>query len=457
MNTAACILAGTASNSGKTTVTLGLLAAVGELGLAVQPFKCGPDFIDPGLHQLVTGTVSRNLDPWMCGHQWTKSSFARQARGAEFSLVEGVMGMFDGGPSSSAALARLLNLPVILVLDVASMAESAAAVVKGFESIDPAVAPRAVLLNRVASRRHLEMVETAIARHCRAEVIGHLPRTAQFAIPSRHLGLLTGDENPISREALKRLSQTVREHVDLRRLLEICRLPLPEPAGPGEPLPVAAHATPCRIGVARDKAFCFYYQDNFDLLEAAGAELVFFSPLSDQELPEGISGLYLGGGYPELHARQLSANEPMRQAIHRWIEADRPLYAECGGFMYLCRGIEVEGNTYPMVGVFPTSARMAGRRAALGYRAVTTRSTSCFGPPGTELRGHEFHYSTIAEMPASIERLFALADGRLEGYRYRQALGGYLHLHFGFSPDVAGAFIGACRASAPTAMPADGS
>ncbi len=438
----ACIISGTSSGSGKTTVTLGLMAAFRARGLRVQPFKCGPDFIDPGLHQLVTGTASRNLDLWMCGEEFTRATFQENSRGADIAIIEGVMGMFDGGLSSSGSLAKTLTLPGILVLDVRSMAESAAAIVKGFETYMPEAAPRGVILNRIAGDRHLQLVSNAIRQHCRAEILGYLPRTLEFSIPSRHLGLMTGDEAPLSPAAIQLLADTVARHVDLDKILSLCAS-VPETVLKTS---LAAKNRQCRIGVARDKAFCFYYEDNFDLLRKAGAELVFFSPVADTRLPEGLNALYLGGGYPELYAEQLSNNTAMRTAIGEWIEADGPVYAECGGFMYLTEGIvDHEGAYHPMVGAFPVRARMQEKRAGLGYREVRTTDRSCFGPAGTVLRGHEFHYSHIDSMPANIARIYEVNNGTQEGYAHRKVLGGYMHLHFGFSPQVVEEFINFCR------------
>ncbi|MBU1568401.1 MAG: cobyrinate a,c-diamide synthase [Proteobacteria bacterium] len=441
-NAPACIISGTSSGSGKTTVTLGLMAAFRARGLKVQPFKCGPDFIDPGLHQLVTGTISRNLDLWMCGEKFTRATFQENSRGADIAIIEGVMGMFDGGLSSSGSLAKTLGLPGILVLDVRSMAESAAAIVKGFETYLPEAAPKGVILNRIASDRHLQLVSDAIRTHCDAEILGYLPRTLEFAIPSRHLGLLTGDEAPLSASALQLLSDTVARHIDLDKILSLCAS---MPATAMATAPVRQDVQ-CRIGVARDKAFCFYYEDNFDLLRQAGAELVFFSPIADTSLPDNIDGLYLGGGYPELYAELLSDNSAMRTAIGRWIETDGPVYAECGGFMYLTEGIvDQEGAFHPMVGAFPVKARMQEKRASLGYREVRTTVHSCFGPAGTVMRGHEFHYSNIDQMPSHIARIYAANNGSSEGYAQRKVLGGYMHLHFGSAPQVVQEFINFCR------------
>jgi len=447
----AILIAGTSSGCGKTTITLGLLAALRNMGLAVQPFKCGPDFIDPGLHQLACGRVSRNLDLWMMGEPQVRETFAATvAAGTDISVVEGVMGMFDGQASSSAALAKGLGVPVVLILDVRSAAESVAAVLKGFETLMPEVVPVAVILNRVASPRHLELLSGAIRQHCRAEILGHLPQSLDFVMPARHLGLFTGEEQPISPEALASLAATISAQVNLERLLELAAgVAVP----PAEDVPARKERVEvqARIGVARDRAFCFYYEDNFDLLRAAGAELVFFSPLEDRCLPERLDGLYLGGGYPELYASKLSGNLGMLLAVRDFAESGRPLYAECGGFMYLTEGIAGDDvGMLPMVGVFPVTARMQKKRASLGYREVRLEEGCFFGPPGTVLRGHEFHYSVIDEMPAHIARIYAVnssvnGDGSREGYRYKNVLGGYLHLHFGFNPRMAVEFVRACR------------
>ncbi|MDG4476707.1 cobyrinate a,c-diamide synthase [Thiovibrio frasassiensis] len=450
----AFLIAGTSSGSGKTTITLGLLAALRMLGHTVQPFKCGPDFIDPGLHRLACGRISRNLDLWMMGAEQVRETFAAGAAEAEISVIEGVMGMFDGQLSSSAALAKGLGVPVVLILDVRSAAESVAAVLKGFETLDPEVAPVAVILNRVASPRHLELVSGAIRAHCRAEILGHLPQSLDFAMPARHLGLFTGEEQPISPEALARLAETIQAQINLERLLELAATAT-VPALDHAPARQASVVVQARIGVARDRAFCFYYEDNLDLLRAAGAELVFFSPLADDQLPEGLDGLYLGGGYPELYARELSSNLGMRQAVYDWGESGRPLYAECGGFMYLTEGIAGDDvGVLPMVGVFPVTARMQKKRASLGYREVRLEQDCFFGPAGSLFRGHEFHYSVIDEMPVQIERIYAVNRGvhridSREGYRYNNVLGGYLHLHFGFNPRMAVEFVRACRPGSP--------
>ncbi|HID97843.1 MAG TPA: cobyrinate a,c-diamide synthase [Thermodesulfobacteriaceae bacterium] len=434
----AVIIAGSRSGSGKTTVALGLMAALTGLGLKVQPFKCGPDFIDPTLHRLVTGRVSRNLDIWMCGENFARQTFARHSRNADISIIEGVMGMFDGGDSSSAALAAGLGVPVVLVLDVRSTAESAAAVLKGFETLEPQMAPRGVILNMVAGPRHLELVSEAVRKHCRAEILGHLPRSLNFAIPERHLGLHMGHEASVSPRAIAELAGSFRKHLDLDKLMDIASesesrdmISRQPSAGPS-----------ARIAVARDKAFCFYYEDNLDLLRSAGAELVFFSPLEDECLPEDITAIYLGGGYPELYLETLSGNGKMLAAVRRWAENGGRIYAECGGFMYLTMGIlDGDERFHSMVGIFPVLARMRKKRVALGYREVCLKDDCLIGSAGTMLRGHEYHYSRIDEMPPEVPRLYAVNNGTEEGYGYKNVLGSYMHLHFGFNPRAVKKFV----------------
>ena len=445
--TKAIIIAGTSSGSGKTTVTLGVMAALAQMGKMVQPFKCGPDFIDPSLHKLVTGLESRNLDIWMAGRDFVRETFTRHCQDADIAVVEGVMGMFDGGVSSSASLSEQLNIPVVLVLDVRSQAESAAAVVKGFETLNPNACVKGVILNRVASPRHLQLVTAAIKKYCQAEILGHVPRNVVFNMPERHLGLHMGAEDPISAESIAELGQTIQEHVDLERLLEIATV-----AEMTQPLAVKTIQPTVRIAVARDKAFCFYYEDNLDSFRAAGAELVFFSPLDDEHLPEDIDGMYLGGGYPELHAKKLSQNTVMLTEVKAWADQGGVIYAECGGFMYLTTGIvDLADDFHAMVDVFPVQVQMQNRRARLGYREVTLKEDSLFGVSGTTLRGHEFHYSVIAEDGIlKLPKLYKVVNNSTtpcedEGYCYKNVLGGYMHLHFGFNPQAVVAFVEKCR------------
>ena len=443
----AVIIAGTHSGSGKTTVTLGIMAALANRGRKVQPFKCGPDFIDPTLHRLVSGRVSKNLDGWMAGEAFSRSTFTLHTAAADISVIEGVMGMYDGGDSSSAALAQQLKVPQLLVVDVSSAAESVAAVVKGFEDLNPEAMLQGVILNRIASPRHLQLVSDAIHKHCRAEIIGSLPRDLAFTIPERHLGLHMGEESPLSRENINKLAEAIEAHVDLDRLLSMAVLSdHDQPADlPAPPRPVV------RLAVARDQAFCFYYEDNFDLLRRAGAELVFFSPLSDRALPPDCDAIYLGGGYPELHAAQLCKNSEMRTAIKEWADKGGIIYAECGGFMYLCQSLlDHHGASHSMCGVFPFATKMEKRRASLGYREVQLKADSLFGPAGTLLRGHEFHYSTLDLSEHSPDTLYTIAGRDEEGYRVKNVIGSYIHLHFGSTPDAVTSMINRIQHSSPS-------
>ncbi|MDR3088742.1 MAG: cobyrinate a,c-diamide synthase [Desulfobulbaceae bacterium] len=456
MSQNAFVIAGVSSGCGKTTVTLGLMAALAARGLVVAPYKCGPDFIDPSLHQLVTGAVSTNLDLWMMGESFTRQVFSQRLGLADIGVIEGVMGMFDGGPSSCGALAAFLGLPVILVIDARAMAESAAAIVRGFENFRADAMVVGVILNRIAGERHFRLAANSIEKHCQAKVLGSLPLSLDFAIPSRHLGLLTGDEEPLSRESIDMLARTVARHIDVEAALRLSAGRFRDEESAETSATVRRNVGAeriekrknlsrlCRIAVARDRAFCFYYQDNFDLLRQAGAELVFFSPLMDNHLPENISAIYLGGGYPELYAAALSDNAAMRAQIREFAEYNGVIYAECGGFMYLCQALEHDEKIYPMVGIFPVAARMKKSRARLGYRQITTREAGCFGPAGTVLRGHEFHYSEIDAMPDQARRIYALDNGQDEGYALGRTLGGYMHLHFASNPEAIQHFLAYC-------------
>jgi cobyrinic acid a,c-diamide synthase len=423
------------------------MAALARRGLTVQPFKCGPDFIDPSLHRMVTGRISRNLDVRMCGASFVRDTFARHCPDQGCAVVEGVMGLFDGGEGSAATLAKTLDLPVILVVDVRSAAESVAAVVKGFDTLDPDLRLAGVICNRIGSDRHRDMVARAIQEHCETPVIGFLPRREEVSIPSRHLGLHMGEEHPLRGEGLEQLIRLAEQYLDLDLLMRLAG-ERKAVAAADAPHPMAGAAAPSRvrIGVARDAAFCFYYEDNLDLLRGAGAELVFFSPLADRDLPAGLQGLYLGGGYPELHARQLSANVSLHDRIRAFAGSGRPVYAECGGFMYLTRAIiDLAGDEFSMVGLYPFRTRMQARLRSLGYRQPAVLRDCLLAPSGTVLHGHEFHYSAIEEDNPQFPSVFRLEDGRPEGYSHRNTLAGYVHLHWGRTPEVAARFVQTCR------------
>ena len=429
------------------------MAALTARGYTVAPFKVGPDFIDPGHHSRVTGRASRNLDGWMLSQTYNLDAFARHTAGADIAVVEGVMGLFDGydGRSeagSTAQMAKWLGLPVVLVVGARAMARSAAALVQGFERFDDALAFAGVLFNHLGSDRHLNYLKEAMDGHVRMPLLGGLMRDAAIAIPERHLGLVTREDHDLSEDNRQRLAGLIETQLDLDGLIQT--LPEVDLQGKASTPANEANLTDVHIGVARDAAFCFYYPDNLELLEAAGAHLVFFSPLTDRRCPEGLDGLYFGGGYPELHAKVLADNRSLRQEIRQLSQMNMPIYGECGGFMYLCREMgDTHGNAFPMTGCLPFATRMLDRLKALGYREITQAQATVLGPAGQVMRGHEFHYSTIPGGPLDGVGVYRMTDRAgmdkaAEGFVANQTLGSYVHLHFGSCPQAAKHFVAAC-------------
>lgn len=428
------LIAGTHSGCGKSTITLGLLAALRRSGLTVQPFKSGPDFIDPGLHSLVAGRISRNLDIWMCGPDYVRRALARHSRGADAVVIEGVMGLYDGAERSSASLAQAVGAHVVLVIDAYGMAESAGATIQGFNSYG--ITLSGVIFNRVGSTSHYKRLLASVGN---VEALGYLPRDLQFTIPERHLGLHTAADNPIGAEALDALADAIISHMDIARIAELAR-----PASSDIMPSIALPKPKVKIAMARDQAFCFYYEDNLDMLREAGAELVSFSPINDKTLPDGIDAIYIGGGYPELHAKDLAENKSMLDEIKNWVISGRPLYAECGGLMYMGQGIQTDEGLYPMSGAFPYTCQMLKRRSALGYRELSLGRGSILGPEGVILRGHEFHYSHAPETVLTDGVKYNVMGESGTGISSSQmgsALVSYTHVHFGSRPDSARHFV----------------
>ncbi|WP_243368721.1 cobyrinate a,c-diamide synthase [Fundidesulfovibrio soli] len=459
------LVSGTHSGCGKTSVTLGLLAWLRRAGLDARPFKTGPDFIDPGLHALACGRTSHNLDSWMLSPRANREIFGRYAAGGDAALVEGAMGLFDGlsGTSelgSAAHMAKLLGIPALLVADASGMARSAAALAQGFARFDPELHLAGVVFNRVGGPGHREILAEAMER-AGVPLLGCLPKAPDIALPSRHLGLVTAQDARTPPDWLTRLADWV-EALDPAALL--ARLPAAAlvPA-PDAPIPSTAPPARVRLGLARDRAFCFCYEENLRLLELAGAEIVPFSPLEDATLPPGLDGLYLPGGYPELHAAKLSGNGSMLASIRAFCASGKPVYAECGGFMVLMEAVEAvengEGRSWPMCGVFPCRAVMGERFAALGYREAVFLGDTPLGPAGTRARGHEFHYSRLAggtpapatapgAAPGAARGAYALSGRKgaiegPEGFVSGNTLGSYVHLHFASNPELAPAFAAA--------------
>lgn len=435
----ALLIAGTNSGCGKSTVTLGVLSAMTRLGKQVQAFKAGPDFIDPGIHGLITGRPSRNLDLWMCGPDYVKRCLREHSAGAEAVVIEGVMGLYDGGERSTAALANEIGAKVVLVVNAYGMAESAGALLKGFGGYGTKV--DGVIFNQVGSERHYERLKAAAGA---VEPLGYIPRETAFKVAERHLGLVVAEEFPIDEESIGRLADAVHSCVDMDRVLEMARPPVSNKNEAGLPEP---HT---RVAIAMDKAFCFYYEDNLDMLREAGAEIVPFSPLDDGGLPEAIDALYIGGGYPEMHARELSENETMTSSIREWAESGGPVYAECGGLMYLGEGIVVGDEHYPMVGVFPFRSAMREKRTALGYREICAGQDCLLGKRGQTLRGHEFHYSEVVDAPdkeGMMLNVLSEKGQRVSSVLYKSVLASYTHVHFGSRPGSARHFIDYLRGS----------
>jgi cobyrinic acid a,c-diamide synthase len=455
MNAPRIVIAGTQSGVGKTTVTLALLAALKARGRRVQAFKIGPDFIDPGHHTTVTGRPSRNLDGWMLDSAVNREIFRRAAADADLSIIEGMMGLFDGSSptdecGSTAEMAKLLQVPVLLVIDGSAMARSVAAMALGYARFDRDLRVVGVLFNRVSGDRHFSLLKHAMEAYTELPVVGYLRADPEVRIGDRHLGLVTAIEQG-GRELYERLGRAAAQTVDLDRI-EALAGGCDELAVASSSLPLAkgsSHGTPVRVGVASDPAFCFYYPDNLELLEAEGAELVRFSPLNDQALP-AIDLLYFGGGYPELHGEALARNAAMRKAVRAFAERGGPIYAECGGLMYLTRAIrDFDGRSHEMVGLFAAETVMRRLGLTLGYREVTVARPCLLGDAGVVARGHEFHYSTLVPT-GTLDYACTLADAKgqprgQDGLIAGNTLALYTHLHFASQPTLAQALMIAAR------------
>ena len=435
----AIVVAGTHSGVGKTSVTLGLIGALRRRDLTVQPFKVGPDFIDPLHHHHASGRPPRNLDGWMLNPETNLERFVRATADADVAVIEGVMGLFDGSEGksergSTAEMAKLLGLPVLLVIDASAMARSAAALIHGYTNFDPHLRVVGVILNNVGGEIHADMIRDAVAGA--VPILGALPRANDLVVPERHLGLHLPHE--ARTEYVEQLATLIETHIDLDALLRNSVIERSKATAPAPALPPKA-----RVAIARDEAFCFYYTDNLELLEQAGAELVPFSPINEP-LPTNIEGIYIGGGYPELHANKLANNTATRDAIREFASAGGPIYAECGGLMYLAHTLELDGQTHPMCGVLPFSTTMPAP-LTIAYVEVTTKG-GLFGS-GQTARGHLFHHSTIAGEP-STNRCYEIKNSRgqetQEGYRVNNVLASYAHLHLASNPALAAVFVDQC-------------
>jgi len=442
------IIAGVHTGAGKTTLTLGILAALKARGIKVQPFKVGPDYIDPGLHFHAAGTSSHNLDSWMGSEEVVKNVFTKNAAHAEVSIIEGVMGLYDTArghriKGSTAHIAMILKAPVVLVVDSKMLAQSCVAMVKGFIDYEPGIKIRGVILNNAGMFHKLE-VGPRLEEELGIKVLGCLGENRNISMPERHLGLLPAEENSSLAPAIAAMGAMVESEIDLDELLrlaegapdlQVCNPEIMPPQG-------------LKIGVAKDEAFSFYYQDSLDFLQELGAELVFFSPLRDSRIP-AVDGLYIGGGFPEMFLENLGQNQTMIDSIR---EADRkgmPILAECGGLMYLAETVrDFEGKVWKGAGLVPAQIEMSGRLAALGYVEATARQDSILACQGDVLRGHEFHYSRLSGLEES-HMAFSLrggmgSEGRGDGYQRGNLLASYLHLHLRSNPQAAKYFLASC-------------
>ncbi len=449
------VVAGAHSGVGKTTVTAGILAALRRRGLRVAAFKAGPDYIDPSYLSRAAGSPCRNLDTWLLPQDAIGELVTRRAPHCDVGIIEGVMGLFDGRSGedeagSAAHLAKLLGAPVILVVDAYAMARSAAAMVLGFQRFDSQQPLAGVILNRVTGQSHYVMTAGPIKQATSLPVLGYLPGDEALHLPERHLGLIPMVEGPAGAEFFGRLAETVERQLDLDLLLRLGSTF--QWRGVPRLFPVEPLSPRGRIAVATDRAFSFYYRDSLDLLEAWGAELVPFSPLADRALPLSTDAVYIGGGFPELYARELAENEGMKEALRTVAREGKPIYGECGGLMYLGETLsDPEGRTFPMAGLVPLSSAMHSRQLILGYREARLLCDSPFLPTGRTVRGHEFHWSELREPPprSKAAYLFPEQEGRYEGYVNGGVFASYLHVHLASDPRLARNFVRAAANARP--------
>lgn len=468
----AFLVAGTHSGVGKTTATFAFLSLLAKQGFKVQPFKIGPDFIDGGYHRLATGRDSINLDLWMMGWNGIQESFQAYSSQAEVSVLEGMGALYDGKngttSGSSAEIAKRLKVPVLLVVDIWGMTVTTGAVLEGLLKFDSRVKIAGILLNRAGSRAHFDMVMKSLKPSLRSKVIGYLLRSEAFEIPERHLGLKTLEENKKARQVKAALVKAAEETVDLSKFIKIfkvSKLNHPHPSllpsrekertspspSRGEGRGEGDVSVPkVRIGVAKDPAFCFYYAENLRMLEKAGAKLVYFSPLKNRKLPPDLGGFYLGGGYPESFSKKLSANKDLRREILRQIKSGMPVYAECGGLMYLSESlVDFNSKAFPMVSALPLKVKMEKDRFTIRYVELKTTQDSLLGPKGTKARGQEFHHSRIISNrfkgKSAYQCVTSTGKPYAEGFQSGNLLASYIHLHFKSNPSIAESFVKKCR------------
>ncbi len=445
------IIAGTNSRCGKTTIVLGIMAALIKKGYRVQPFKTGPDYIDTSYHSEITGLKSRNLDTWLMDKDVVLELFDHAIQKANISIIEGVMGLYDGfisenesdGKGSTAHLAKLLKSPVILIVDAQGMATSAAAVVMGFKEFDPAINIAGVIFNRVGSQRHFQCLSKAVEDKCpNVKVLGYLPKNDRLTIQEKHLGLTMLNKHEIMESIIPFLTEEIIKHIDLELLVQIAQDVEPIPSYTPTIFTSNIPAETIKIGVAMDDAFCFYYADNLNILKSLGAELVYFSPINDIQLPV-VDGLYFGGGFPELFCNSMESNISMRTWVTHASNLGMPIYAECGGMLYLMdKIITSENRTHHMVGLISGEARMQQRLTKLGYCTATMLEDNVLGQKGTIVRGHRFHWSSLENI--NEPNAYQLNNGEKAGFIQSNLLASYIHIHFGTQLTLAQNFVNNC-------------
>lgn len=451
------VIAGAHSGVGKTSTTLALVHALRRKGMAVQTLKVGPDFLDPTYLSIASGRECYNLDGWMMGRDYVKNLFAEASAGADIAVIEGVMGLFDGaGPDtidgSTAQIAQWLEAPVALVAGAGGISRSFAAIARGYAGFEPGVEVAGMIANNCGSENHARLLAESLASSGAPPLLGWIRKGAFPSLPRRHLGLVTADGETLGREKLDNLAAGLEEGVGLENIMRVARKApsiSPRPVHETEPDSEAK----IRLGVARDSAFHFYYPDNLSSMRRRGAEIVEFSPLDDEAVPCGLDALYIGGGYPEAYARELSENGKTLESVREFSRSGRPVYAECGGLIYLSQGVEdLEGKRYGFAGIIPSWTRMNQRFSALGYVEAELARDSLFGGRGTMLRGHRFHYSELLDDPAdspewnAAYNLKRKRDGQVirEGYQRGRTLASYAHLHMASRPETLDKFVSYC-------------
>lgn len=462
------VIAGTQSGVGKTSVALGITAALTKRGLKVQTFKTGPDFLDPTYLAIASGRVCYNLDSWMTSGEYVRELFSRATADADIAVIEGAMGLFDSASptsteGSTADIARILSAPVLLVLNARGLARSIAAMVKGYYIFDPDVQIAGVMANWCGSDKHERWLSESLEKSSLPPLLGAIPKDSLPSLPRRHLGLVSADEKIMAKQTLEKLASAMEKHARMDEIIDIGKAAVPT-------LSVQALATPkgadktngaprvppkVRVGIARDEAFHFYYQDAIEAMERMGCEFAEFSPINDEKLPEDISGIYIGGGYPEEHAEKLSQNGAMLKAIKSFAISGRPIYAECAGLVYLSRGVELlNGAKHRFAGFLPSWTKMRKRFKSLGYVEVTLTEDSLLGSGGSSFRGHRFHYSELIDDPAGKadwKNVYSVKPGSFgptlrEGYSHKNVLASYVHAHLASQPQAIKSFLSECEA-----------